>query len=378
MMRRGRLRPTALLRAVATTMYFSFSRAALYAENQNAPQEWRQRLWRKHLLFGGTCSILSPAHGSMIELTDNMDVVKVNARCRIKARHCAMNACRLEVALMPYHSSMIDSDVVASSKCSSAHTWMEEDDMVVQFDTNLAMRDFGLFNFDVRVVCGDSEQAKGRASAVVLYPDVLPGECVPRFSISDEHRNIKKPNIDNRGGMSHPIRLALEGCQGTAEHFQAQYYSLHRYNSPSLFVTPTAISEDAREAVNISIPHYGRKEVYTELVSTDGMQRVVAAGILTLRTQTQAEADARTEANHRFALFQRVVCAQCEKRTVECGCILGSQNPSLIVLSQFIERMLVVSLADVLKWIVVRPQGGLGNRNLQIVFGMMLALSTGR
>jgi hypothetical protein len=40
--------------------------------------------------------------------------------------------------------------------------------------------------------------------------------------------------------------------------------------------------------------------------------------------------------------------------------------------------MLVVSLADVLKWIVVRPQGGLGNRNLQIVFGMMLALSTGR
>jgi hypothetical protein len=231
-----------------------------------------------------------------------------------------------------------------------------------------------------------------------MYPDVLPGECVPRFSIPDEHRTIKTQRRDNRGGMSHPIRLALEGCEGTAERFQAQYYFLHHHyyvdqslrlaRSLSLFVTPTAISEDAREAVNIPMPHceqpYGRKEVYTELVSTDGMQRVVAAGILTLRTQTQAESsgiDARKEASHRFALFQRVVCAQCEKRTVECGCILGSQNPSLIVLSQFIERMLVASLADyhtVLKWIVVRPQGGLGNRNLQIVFGMMLALSTGR
>ena len=205
--------------------------------------------------------------------------------------------------------------------------------MVVQFDTNVAMRDFGVFDFDVRVVCGDSEQVKGRASAVVMYPDVLPGECVPRFSIPDEHRTIKTQRRDNRGGMSHPIRLALEGCEGTAERFQAQYYFLHRYRSLSLFVTPTAISEDAREAVNISMPHYGRKEVYTELVSTDGMQRVVAAGILTLRTQTQAESsgiDARKEASHRFALFQRVVCAQCEKRTVECGCILGSQNPSLI------------------------------------------------
>lgn len=264
--------------------------------------------------------------------------------------------------------------------------------MMVQFDTNVAMRDFGVFDFHARVVCGELEQAKDMAIVVVMYPDVLPGECVPRFSISesDEHRTIKKPKIDNRGGISHPIRLALEGCEGAAERFQAQYYSLHhRYyvdlslrlaRSLSLFVTPIAISEDAREAVNISIPHYGRKEVYTELVSTDGMQRVVAAGILILRTQTLAEAsgiDARKEASHRFALFQRVVCAQCEKRTVECGCILGSQNPSVIVLSQFIERMLA-GYHTVFKWIVVRPQGGLGNRNLQIVFGMMLALSTGR
>jgi hypothetical protein len=316
----------------------------LDAENQNAPQEWRQRLWRKRLPFEGTCSIVSPAHGSMIELTDDMDVVKVNALCRVKARHCATDSCRIEVALSLSTTSIIDRDVVASSKCSSAHTWTEEEDMVVQFDTNVAMRDFGVFDFNVRVVCGDSEQAKGRASAVVMYPDVLPGECVPRFSIPDEHRTIKTQRRDNRGGMSHPIRLALEGCEGTAERFQAQYYFLHHpyyvdqslrlARSLSLFVTPTAISEDAREAVNISMPHceqpYGRKEVYTELVSTDGMQRVVAAGILTLRTQTQAEADARTEASHRFALFQRVVCAQCEKRTVECGCILGSQNPSLI------------------------------------------------
>ena len=94
----------------------------LDAKNQDtlALQEWRKSLWKKRLQFEGTCSIVSPTHGSMVELTDIV-VVKLQALCRVKARHCAMNAWRVEVSSMPYHSdSMIK--IMIDRVCSSTPT----------------------------------------------------------------------------------------------------------------------------------------------------------------------------------------------------------------------------------------------------------------
>jgi hypothetical protein len=76
------------------------------------------------------------------------------------------------------------------------------------------------------------------------------------------------------------------------DRLQAQYY-LRNDSLPTRFnyAAPTAFSEDAREAINISIPYQGRHLVYVKLVSTDGMQRAVAAGILSLRTQLAEDGD---------------------------------------------------------------------------------------
>lgn len=57
------------------------------------------------------------------------------------------------------------------------------------------------------------EQARGMAIALVMYPDVLSGECVPKFPISDEHGTMKKPKIDNPGEYHAPSGWSLRGAR---------------------------------------------------------------------------------------------------------------------------------------------------------------------
>ena len=308
-MRRRRLqsRPTAL-HAVATALHL-----AVIALAALAPRHGRRELAEAESMGRSGCSIVTPSHGSMLALTKDRVLVnpELHALCRVKEEHCGLTESMVELAVYgfpraPFHGiQMRLSDlqgrpvgsVVSHDFCSAA-TWVEVDSKTraVAFNTSLApllgTLDPGVYDFHVRVVCGDSEQAKGAASAVVMYPDVLPGECVPRIVVSGEHRT---PGLQCRGGKLHgvsSVRLALEGCEGAADRLQAQYY-LRNDSLPTRFdyAAPTAFSEDAREAVNISIPYQGRHQVYAKLVSTDGMQRAVAAGILSLRTQLAEDGD---------------------------------------------------------------------------------------
>ena len=108
------------------------------------------------------------------------------------------------------------------------------------------------------------------------------------------------------------------------------------------------------------------------------MQRVVAAGILTIIIRN---ADEHSKTSDLFVQFQSLVCAKCSRRNFECGCNLKSENPAFVTLASFTERLLGASASGYktrLKWVVVSPMGGLGNRLLQLVSGLMLALATGR
>ena len=335
----------------------------------------------------GNCSISSPSHGSMLALTEDMDLVNVHftAACRVPAARCALDACRIELA--------INDAPVMSHECSSAETTLEEGDArVLAVRADLGNLDPGLYDLHVRIWCAGVWQAQSSATVVVMYPDVQPDECVPKLIIPVEPETI---TVTPYFCSVHPT-LVLQGFHGAAVPFRAQYF-LRKLSFPQFrthdfvyeridYAQPAAISEDARQAINISIPCGGNHQLHVELVSRDGTERVVAAGILGTRVKSniggKRDAGIRRQATYqRLALLQNLVCSKCEKRNAECGCLLGKQNPTFVALADFTERTIVASASDYrteLKWVVVAPMGGLGNRLIQIVSGLMLALVTGR
>ena len=337
------------------------------------------------------CLVSSPSHGSMLALTEDLDLVGAHfaASCRMKEAACALDACRIELS--------IDGSPVMWRECSSAETRLEGGDRVVAVRARLGNLDPGLYDFHVGLWCVGVLRAQSTASVVVMYPDVRPDECVPKLVVSDEPWTIAVHKNQNACTADISLdQLITEGCEEGGNIYRSQYY-LRKFQFPQFgtreflyekldYSNPIAISEDGRRAVSISTPCHGNYQLYVEFVSTDGNERLVAAGIFDTGTRSREAKEPgpgiqRDKMKDRFAQFLSVVCAKCSRRNFECGCDLESENPSFVALQSFMERMLVASASgyeEGIKWVVVSPMGGLGNRLLQLVSGLMLALATGR
>ncbi len=259
------------------------------------------------------CLVSVPSHGSMLALTEDMGLGtrEFKARCRVPKERCALDACIFELSIFgdPRTESLY-----VTAKCRSLETWDKGGIRAIAFDTVLPNLAPGLYDLQVRAVCEGLLQAQDTSSVVVIYPEVLPAECVPRLIIPDNPYSIKTPPLKYHGGVLHQdrelhrnslpstIQLVLEGCEGSASRYCARYY-LRNQSLPTNheldYASPIAISEDARQPVTISICFrrwdaiflQNLVQVYVELISTDEMERCVSAGILTLRNEVAEEED---------------------------------------------------------------------------------------
>ena len=90
------------------------------------------------------------------------------------------------------------------------------------------------------------------------------------------------------------VSLEVEGC-ATDSKFQAFYFQAGNWGDRFEQITnkPMQISDDARDPVSLILPGLGSYDLVVELVSTDGLDRVVSASIITLQA-------ARTKKRRRF------------------------------------------------------------------------------
>jgi hypothetical protein len=82
-----------------------------------------------------------------------------------------------------------------------------------------------------------------------------------------------------------------------------------------------------------------------------------------------------------FVKFQQHICRKCELCSVDCGCLLGKNNPPFLLLHSFMMRMEASRASRYrtpLKWVILEISGGFSDILLQLVNGMLLALATGR
>jgi len=134
----------------------------------------------------------------------------------------------------------------------------------------------------------------------------------------------------------------LQDCEENNNVFQAQYY-WRNYSifSPFDYAHPVPISEDARQAVNVSILCRQNHQLLVELVSKDGMERVVAAGILSFRIRNKCSTSPKKDIWNRFSEFKNQICSKCaEVGDLECGCEFGNttSNKAFNVLKDYTEN----------------------------------------
>jgi len=220
-----------------------------------------------------------------VALSEDMELVNAQfiASCQVPEARCALDVCKIELAI----DDQTGMSQVSQQECSSAETWLAEGNTrVVAVRAELSNLDPGLYDFHVRIWCAGVLQAQITSSVVVMHPDVLPDECVPTLVIPDEPQTIMIPK-DQRTCITTNAytELVLQGCEGIDNRFRARFFlrnvTLFSF-LPFDYMDPVAILEDARHATNILLPCRGYDKLYVELVSRDGMERVVAAAILSI------------------------------------------------------------------------------------------------
>jgi hypothetical protein len=158
----------------------------------------------------------------------------------------------------------------------------------------------GYHIFTVNMECGGSESASATAVSVLHHPEVAsPSECIPRISLPAGQSMHWLPSLHYLSAMSNQlmteyqvnVSIEIQGCASDGK-YQA-FYLQASTNVSSEKNTPIGMSQDARDPVLLTFPGLGSYDRMVELVSTDGLDRVVSAGMINLQL-------VRTEKRKRF------------------------------------------------------------------------------
>jgi len=211
------------------------------------------------------CSISSTSHGSMLALSEDMELVngQFMVSCRVPEARYALDVCKIELAI----DDQTGMSQVSQQECSSAETWLAEGNTrVVAVRSELSNLTPGLYDFHVRIWCAGVLQAQITSSVVVMYPDFRLDECVPALVIPNEPECGTCQDI--MCGVN--ATVVWKDCGG-AEVIQlrAQYFlrncnvvNVGQINSEIVHETinythAAAISEDAKQLVYTSMPKCG-------------------------------------------------------------------------------------------------------------------------
>jgi hypothetical protein len=158
----------------------------------------------------------------------------------------------------------------------------------------------GYHTYTVNMECGGSESASATVVSVLYDPELAsPSECIPRISLAAGQSMRWLPSLHYLSAMSNQlmteyqvnVSIEIQGCASDGK-YQAFYLQASTTVS-SENNTPIGMSQDARDPVLLMLPGLGSYDLLVELVSTDGLDRVVSAGIITLQL-------VRTEKRKRF------------------------------------------------------------------------------
>ena len=247
------------------------------------------------------CVIHAPVNGSMLHLNEDMEIREehrfARVTCLLEEDRWEQDACRMSFQAAgqrgPWMSLPWSSPYTQHSVQVNGTVWTR---FPMWFE--LADKVPGYMTYGVSVECDGSEQASATVAVVIHQPEIESlDECVPRISLPADQRTRWLPSLHYLSAVSNrlikdykiDVRIEVEGC-GPASKFQALYFETSIAGKHN---TPLGVSHDARDTVSLVLPGLGSHDLVVELLSTDGLNRVVSTRVITLELR-------RTEERKRF------------------------------------------------------------------------------
>jgi hypothetical protein len=147
----------------------------------------------------------------------------------------------------------------------------------------------GYHTYKVGLECEGSEKGADTVAVLFHQPDLAsPKECVPHISLPAGQDTHWLPSLHYLSVLSNQliteysvnVSIEVKGCVSDNK-FQAFYYNAD--NAGKFWGKAIGKSDDARDPVSLLFPGLGLYDLVVELVSTDGLNRVVSAGLITLQ-----------------------------------------------------------------------------------------------